>query len=64
MAAAGLFRMQLSPEAREELALEVAARMGRLELLLSMLRRPDNQDSRPLPSRRKRLAGLQLPEPP
>jgi hypothetical protein len=44
MAAAALPRTQLSPDAREEYALEVAALMGRLELLLSTLRRRDSQD--------------------
>jgi hypothetical protein len=44
MAAAALPRSQLSPEARQEYALEVAALMGRLELLLSTLWR-GNQDS-------------------
>jgi hypothetical protein len=39
MALAGLPRTQLSPAARDELALDVAALMGRLEWLLSLVRR-------------------------
>ena len=45
MATAAVCHAELSPAAREELALEVAALMGRLELLLSTLRRRDGQDS-------------------
>ncbi len=45
MATAAVRRTELSPAAREELALEVAALMGRLELLLSTLRRRDDQES-------------------
>jgi hypothetical protein len=47
MATAAVCHAELSLAAREELALEVAALMGRPELLLSTLRRPDNQDSIP-----------------
>jgi hypothetical protein len=45
MATAAAPRTELSPATREELALEVAALMGRLELLLSTLRRRDDQES-------------------
>jgi len=44
MANTAVRQTELSPAAREDLALEVAAMMGRLELLLSTLRRPDGQD--------------------
>jgi hypothetical protein len=40
---AGLPGMQLSPEAREELALQLAELMGRLDGLLSMLHKADRQ---------------------
>jgi hypothetical protein len=40
---AGLPGMQLSPEAREELALQLAELMGRLDRLLSMLHKVDGQ---------------------
>ena len=45
MATAAVRRTERSPAAREELTLAVAALMGRLELLLSTLRRRDNQES-------------------
>jgi hypothetical protein len=45
MANAAVRRTDLSPAAREELALEVAAMMGKLELLLSTLQRRDGRDS-------------------
>lgn len=45
MATAELPRMQLSPQARQEFVLEVAALIGKVELLLSMLWRQDSQGS-------------------
>jgi len=55
MAAAELPRTQLSPQARQQYALELAELMGKVELLLSMLRRQASNDPR-VRRRNKRLA--------
>jgi|HubBroStandDraft_4_1064222.scaffolds.fasta_scaffold123370_2 hypothetical protein len=46
MAAAELPRTQLGPQARQQYALELAELMGKVELLLSMLRRQDSNETR------------------
>jgi hypothetical protein len=61
MAAAELPRTQLSPQARQQYALELAELMGKVELLLSMLRRQASNDPRVRRRTSKRLAsGLRL----
>jgi hypothetical protein len=56
MAAAELPRTQLSPQARQQYALELAELMGKVELLLSMLRRQASNDPRVRRRTSKRLA--------
>jgi hypothetical protein len=60
MAAAELPRTQLSPQARQQYALELAELMGKVELLLSMLRRQASNDPPRPPSQQALSVWLSL----